>query len=231
MTVDTCVIPCAGLGTRLRPLSLVVPKELLPWGRRPLLEHLWSEMWEAGIRKFIVILRPGKEIIRHHLEAAGLEACYVEQSEPLGQADALRTARSLVDGPFVMGLPDQQLATGTAQLLSHYQGQDSLSSMVEVDRPEYFPGASAFKYEGSGPRYRVLGIGREEGLLRAFGRTVYSREFLDTIPEKTHDASFGQIFLDWIKSGRHEAVVLQGTPADLGTLDAYVHYQKTPPCA
>ena len=229
MQVKTCVIPCAGMGTRLRPLSLAVPKELLPWGRRPLIEHIWQEMWDAGIRKFVIVLRPGKEIIRQHLEAAGLEAVYVEQTEPLGQADALRSARKAIDGPFVMGLPDQQFATGAAQLVRHYDGQDSLSSMVRVDRPEFFPGASAFLYEGEGPRYRLLGLGKEEGLIRAFGRTIYSREFLDTIPEKTTDGSFGSIFLDWIKNGRHEAVVLEGEPADLGTLEAYVHYQKSPP--
>lgn len=229
MIVDTCVIPCAGLGTRLRPLSLAVPKELLPWGRRPLIEHLWNEMWEAGVRKFVIVLRPGKEILRRHLEVAGLQACYVEQAEPRGQADALRCAREVVDGPFVMGLPDQQLATGTSQLLAHYRGQHSLSSMVEVQRPEFFPGAAAFEYEGDGPRYRMLGIGHEEGPIRGFGRTVYRREFLDTIPEGTDDTSFGGIFLDWLKNGRHEAVLLKGRAADLGTLDAYVHYQKTPP--
>lgn len=226
MTVDTCVIPCAGLGTRLRPLSLVVPKELLPWGRRPLIEHLWSEMWEAGIRKFVIVLRPGKEIIRQHLEAAGLDAVYVEQAEPRGQADALRCAREVVGGPFVMGLPDQQLPGGSSQLVAHYDGQGSLSSMVRVKRPDLFPGASAFLYEGSGPRYRMLGIGAEEGPLRGFGRTVYSREFLDFIPENTTDGSFGSLFLDWISTGRHETVILEGEPADLGTLDGYVFYQK-----
>lgn len=227
--VKTCVIPCAGLGTRLRPLSLAVPKELLPWGRKPLLEHLWTEMWRAGIRKFVIVLRPGKEIVRQHLEAAGLEAVYVEQEEPLGQADALRSARGVVDGPFVMGLPDQQLSTGAAQLLAHYNGQDSLSSMVKVKHPEFFPGASAFLCDGDGPCYRMLGIGKEEGALRGFGRTVYPREFLDFIPEKTDDGSFGPLFLEWLKKGRHEVVVLKGEPADLGTLDGYVHYQKQPP--
>ena len=227
--VETCVIPCAGLGTRLRPLSLAVPKELLPWGRKPLIEHLWTEMWEAGVRKFVVVLRPGKEIVRQHLEAAGLEAVYVEQKEPRGQADALRCAREAVDGPFVMGLPDQQLPTGVSQLLAHYDGQNSLSSMVEVNRPEFFPGASAFLYDGVGPCYRMLGIGKEEGPLRGFGRTVYPKEILDFIPEVTNDSSFGPLFLEWLENGRHEVVTLKGEPADLGTLDGYVHYQKHPP--
>lgn len=186
-------------------------------------------MWEAGVRKFVIVLRPGKEIIRHHLEAAGLEAIYVEQKEPRGQADALRAAREAVEGPFVMGLPDQQLATGASQLLAHYDGQTSLSSMVEVTRPEFFPGAAAFLHEGNGPCYRMLGLGKEEGRLRGFGRTVYPREFLDFIPEKTDDSSFGPLFLEWLRSGRHEVVALNGEPADLGTLDGYVHYQKHVP--
>lgn len=228
--VDTCVIPCAGLGTRLRPLSTVVPKELLPWGPKPLIEHLWGEMWEAGIRNFIVVSRRDKDILRRHLEARGLLARYVEQKEPRGLADALRAARDEVGGsPFVMGLPDQQHLTATAQLLAGYRGQDSLSSMVEVDRPEFFPGAAAFRYEGRGPLFRMLGIGEEEGPIRGFGRTVYRPEFLETIPEGTDDTSFGPLFLKWISRGVHEVLIVKGKAADLGTLAGYVHYQKEPP--
>lgn len=229
MTVDTCVIPCAGLGTRLRPLSLVVPKELLPWGRRPLIEWMWEEMKSAGIRKFVIVLRPGKEILRRHLEAAGLKAIYVEQKEPSGLADALRTARSVVKEPFVMGLPDQQHLTATAQLLAHYQGQHSLSSMVCLDEPQYFPGALPFRYEGEGPVYRVLGFGSEESRIRAFGRTVYRPEFLDSIPPDSHDSSMGPVLQRWLQTGRHEAIILKGKPADLGTLEGYLHYQQSPP--
>jgi UTP--glucose-1-phosphate uridylyltransferase len=41
--VKTAVIPCAGLGTRMLPLTRVVPKELLPLGPKPLIEHAMTK--------------------------------------------------------------------------------------------------------------------------------------------------------------------------------------------
>ena len=47
------IIPLAGLGTRLLPLSSVIPKELLPINGKPNLEYIMDECIQAGIRQFI----------------------------------------------------------------------------------------------------------------------------------------------------------------------------------
>lgn len=54
MHPDTAVILCAGLGTRMRPLTLTTPKPLLPLDGQPILAHMLAQLREAGVKRFIV---------------------------------------------------------------------------------------------------------------------------------------------------------------------------------
>ena len=60
------IIPLAGLGTRLLPLSSVMPKELLPINGKPNLEYLLEECIQAGIKEFIFIISKNKEAIKKY---------------------------------------------------------------------------------------------------------------------------------------------------------------------
>ena len=55
------IIPLAGLGTRLLPLSSITPKELLPLNGKPNLEHILDECIDAGIKEFIFIISKKKK--------------------------------------------------------------------------------------------------------------------------------------------------------------------------
>ena len=58
------IIPLAGLGTRLLPLSSVTPKELLPINGKSNLEYILDECIEAGIKEFIFIISKKKKKIK-----------------------------------------------------------------------------------------------------------------------------------------------------------------------
>ena len=62
--VKQAIIPLAGLGTRLLPLTNVLPKELLPINGKPGLEYILDECIEAGIKEFIFIISNKKEMIK-----------------------------------------------------------------------------------------------------------------------------------------------------------------------
>ena len=47
--LDTAVILSAGLGTRMRPLTLTTPKPLLPLAGRPILAHVLERLMDAGV--------------------------------------------------------------------------------------------------------------------------------------------------------------------------------------
>ena len=49
--IKQAIIPLAGLGTRLLPLTSVFPKELLPINGKPNLEYILDECIEAGIKR------------------------------------------------------------------------------------------------------------------------------------------------------------------------------------
>ena len=52
--LDTAVILSAGLGTRMRPLTLTTPKPLLPLAGRPILAHVLERLMDAGVTQIIV---------------------------------------------------------------------------------------------------------------------------------------------------------------------------------
>jgi len=74
--IDTAVIPAAGLGVRLIPITKEIPKIMLPLFQKnnhdktllkPLLEIIFENLYDAGIRNFCFIVGRGKETIENHL--------------------------------------------------------------------------------------------------------------------------------------------------------------------
>ena len=117
MTVRKALIPAAGRGTRMRPVTWVVPKELLPVGSRPAVHRVVEEAAAAGLDHIGVVIGPGKELIRDYLETArregefaGLTFEYLHQEEPNGLAEAIAVSRDFIAGdPFALLLPDNVL--------------------------------------------------------------------------------------------------------------------------
>jgi UTP-glucose-1-phosphate uridylyltransferase len=107
--LDTAVIPCGGLGTRLDPITRWLPKEILPVGLRPILYWALDEAADAGLLRAVIVTNPHKPV----LEAAArnypgpLELEFVPQDHPRGLGDALLRARDhLAGSPFAVLLPD-----------------------------------------------------------------------------------------------------------------------------
>ena len=63
--IKQAIIPLAGLGTRLLPLTSVMPKELLPINGKPGLEYILDECIEAGIKEIIFIISSKKKSSRN----------------------------------------------------------------------------------------------------------------------------------------------------------------------
>ena len=64
--IKQAIIPLAGLGTRLLPLTSVLPKELLPINGKPGLEYILDECIKAGIKEVIFIISAKKQIIKKY---------------------------------------------------------------------------------------------------------------------------------------------------------------------
>lgn len=187
MDVRKAVIPAAGLGTRLLPVSKVVPKELLPIVDRPLLHYIVEEALDAGITQIIIVTSKGKKSIADyfdpapHLEnmlkergeffsAAAMrrvrteaEFTFVRQNEQLGLGHAIYTARHAVgDEPFAVLLPDDIIDAPTpvtGQLLATAQRYSASVVAVEEVLPEHISDYGVIKsVDVTEGVYRVLGL-------------------------------------------------------------------------
>lgn len=86
------VIMAGGFGTRLRPLTIDVPKPMLPVGDRPLLERIVERLRKAGIRQInITTHHMPEKIIEYFGDGTefGVNIRYVSEDKPLGTAGAL----------------------------------------------------------------------------------------------------------------------------------------------
>ncbi len=185
--VRKAVFPVAGLGTRFLPATKVLPKEMLPLGDRPLIQHAMEEAREAGIEEFIFVTGRHKEMLEEHfdyqpelmetLTARGkkdllkkLEGTDIpegklfltRQPKALGLGHAVWCARKLVgDEPFAVILPDDVFFAEKgclAQMMGAYKkAGGNVMSVMEVPREET-------------ARYGVLKTGKSDGrMIEALG--------------------------------------------------------------
>ncbi|MEM9567129.1 MAG: sugar phosphate nucleotidyltransferase [Cyanobacteria bacterium P01_E01_bin.34] len=108
--VRKAIVPTAGLGTRLYPVTRTVPKELLPIGSVPMLHRAIAELVRGDVREIAIIVTSRKTAIQDYVSTLDLDCTvyFVEQPEPRGVADAiLRAGEFLADDPFVFFMPDE----------------------------------------------------------------------------------------------------------------------------
>ena len=68
MKIEKVVIPVAGLGTRLLPATKSQPKEMLPIGRKPVVQYVVEEMVEQGLKKILFVTGRDKRSIEDHFD-------------------------------------------------------------------------------------------------------------------------------------------------------------------
>lgn len=100
-----CVLLAAGEGKRMAPLTATRPKVMLPVANRPMIEHLICAVRDAGIDTFILVVGYQERKIRDYFgtgEKWGVSIRYTVQRSQTGTGDALRAAKGLVKGDFLL---------------------------------------------------------------------------------------------------------------------------------
>ena len=130
--IKQAIIPLAGMGTRLLPLTSVIPKELLPVNGKPNIEYILEECVDAGIKEIIFIISKKKTSIKNYFYSDRLYKSiilkkknkkikkeylklkkykkmikFVYQNNPKGTGDAILKCKKHIKGNhFLMLLPD-----------------------------------------------------------------------------------------------------------------------------
>jgi glucose-1-phosphate thymidylyltransferase len=138
------VILAGGTGTRLRPLTNIINKHLLPVGKYPMIHYAIQKMADAGIKELLLVT--GKHSAGLYTEYVGsgrqwgLEVSYKIQEEAGGIAQALALAEAFVR-------PDEKLLV----ILGDNLFEDSLGEAV-INFDEQNSGAHVFLKQVEDPR-------------------------------------------------------------------------------
>ena len=161
--IKQAIIPLAGLGTRLLPLTSVFAKELLPINGKPGIEYILDECIEAGIKEIIFIISKKKEMIKRYFYNDQFYKRiikkkkdprlikeyqkilrykkmikFVYQNKPLGTGDAvLKTERYIKDKYFLMLLPDDLIIKNNcskSMIKIHNKYKSSVMASMKVSK-------------------------------------------------------------------------------------------------
>ena len=163
--IKQAIIPLAGLGTRLLPLTSVFAKELLPINGKPGLEYIINECIDAGIKEIIFIISKRKMMIKKYFyndkfyknliikkkDPRIIEEYkkilrfrkmikFVYQNKPKGTGDAvLKTKKYIKDEYFLMLLPDDLIIKkncSKSMIAVHKKFQASVMASMKVNKSD-----------------------------------------------------------------------------------------------
>ena len=132
------IIPAAGVGKRLRPLTHTLPKSLVPVAGKPIIVHIIDELVSMGIEDIILILGYFGEKIEEYLKAhyPTIKFSFVYQKERKGSAHAVLLTESLVKNPVMIIYGDTIIEGDLKKGL--VKGKDLLLGTKFVDDPRRF---------------------------------------------------------------------------------------------
>jgi UTP--glucose-1-phosphate uridylyltransferase len=112
--ITKAVIPAAGFGTRFLPYSKAIPKEMLPIIDTPTIEYIVRECVDSGITDVLIIISPGKELIKTHFGHNEKFEEFLIKKNKLYELDVITELPKIVNVEFTYQY--EQLGLGHAVL-------------------------------------------------------------------------------------------------------------------
>lgn len=94
------VIMAGGEGTRLRPLTNVFPKPLVPIGEKTIIEEIMDRFVAVGCTKFFISVGYKADIIEYYLSGKGYDVSFIREDKPLGTIGSISMLSGRIDTPF-----------------------------------------------------------------------------------------------------------------------------------
>jgi len=137
------LIPAAGRGTRLEPITLAIPKELLMVGDKAIIEYVIDAMKQVGIKDITIVVGWRKNAILDYLGSGarlGVNITYVVQDKRDGLAKAVSMGRNINNNePFLVVLGDNFFypTTFLEDILEFHEKQkaDATIGVAEISDP------------------------------------------------------------------------------------------------
>lgn len=218
------VIMAGGKGTRLRPLTNVLPKPLIPIGEQTMMEDIMDRFVQCGCNDFYVSVNFKADFIRHYFDNFATKKYnieYFQEDKPLGTAGSLHLLKGKINDTFFVSNCDSILDEDYGEILRYHRENKNEITVVSVMKSMYIP-------------YGTLETG-ENGLLKAIqekpeltfkintGMYILEPHLLKEIPsDRIYHITY--LIEKLVNEGRRVGVypVNEGSWTDVGNWDEYL---------
>lgn len=223
------VVLVGGQATRLRPITLTIPKALIELQGKAILEHVFDLFKKYEVREVILSVGYLKEkIIDHFGDGSHLDLriSYIEEDEPLGTAGPLKLLQEPITETFICGNGDELKTVDIKEMYEQHKqtGATATLCLTEVEDPTMYGVA---KLEGN----KILEFVEKPKLEDApsnfinAGFYMFEPEVIDMIPQGRSMFEY-DVFPKLAREGRLYAYKLKGQWFDTGTHERLAHARQ-----
>ncbi len=226
------VVLVGGLGTRLRPLTLRTPKQMLPVAGRPMIEHVVAHLADHDVDEVVLSLAYRPDAFKASYpdaSCAGVRLVYAVEPEPLDTAGAIRfaAANAGIDERFLVVNGDVLSDLDLSALLSFHDdahrrgGAEASIELVGVDDPSPYGAVSTEAGGRVSAFVEKPPVGEAPAAVNA-GYYVLEPQVLDRIPEGQRVNIERETFPAMVAEGVLYATTGKGWWIDVGTPERYL---------
>ncbi|MCD4731537.1 MAG: nucleotidyltransferase family protein [Bacteroidales bacterium] len=134
------VIMAGGEGTRLKPLTNVLPKPLIPIGEKTILEHILDKFVEIGSKNFFISVNYKADMIQHYFEALmnpDYQIIYFKEPKPLGTIGSLYLLKEKITQPFFVSNCDIIIEEDYGEIYNYHK--ENKNELTIVAALKHYP--------------------------------------------------------------------------------------------
>ena len=222
------IIMAGGKGTRLRPLTNVLPKPLIPIGEQTMMEDIMDRFVECGCHNFFVSVNYKADVIKRYLDNLSkpqYHITYFQEDKPLGTAGSLHLLKDKIQDTFFVSNCDIIIDQDYGEILKyHYENHNEITVVAAIKNLAIPYGTLETKEEGL-----LSDIKEKPEYTFKINTGMYILEpnLIKEIPE---DQFYHITFLieKLMKEGRRVGVypINEGSWTDVGNWEEYLKYVR-----
>ncbi|MGA0045348.1 MAG: sugar phosphate nucleotidyltransferase [Candidatus Kapaibacteriota bacterium] len=230
--MNNAVIMAGGFGTRLRPLTMSIPKPMVPLANRPMMGHIVNLLKQHGITKMVSVLYFQPEEITSYFgdgSAHGVQMDYVTAEADYGTAGSVKNAQHKLGEPFIIISGDVLTDFDITAAIDFHRKKGAMATIVLTRVPQPLQYGIVMTTDDG----RISRFLEKPSWGEVFSDTINTGiyilepEVLDLIPEKTEFDFSQNLFPTMLEKGLPlYGYIADGYWKDIGNLQEYqqAHY-------